>query len=335
MSDGTVRLTVGTTQGCRGARSRVRGQRACDGQRAATSAPAPRRASPGQSRFGSGTVYVAHDEREADAFMRALRDVAADWVPAREVFHEGGVRGLADHRPRRAGGRRAGGARRRGLIGVLRGARPADRCINTHAERGAAPGGARSRGPRWRGRCGRRRRLILRAVASSPAAADRAVDRGGGHGRRRRRAAVRAAGLVARRLRGRCVGNERGACAGAAGRSARGWICAIRSLPACVGALRHDLPRPAALPSVPSARRFATAPTSTWAPTGRPALTPRCRRGHHAGLCPARRRVRAHRRSPGSELLAASSRPPAGAVAGAANRLRGRVMRRPALTAGA
>ena len=91
MSDGTVRLTVARSgalgaEGGVGATARAsvdgRWVGAQDELRAAA-----------QGTLGSGRVYVARDEREASAFMRAIRDGRAP-APPREVFHEGGVRGL-------------------------------------------------------------------------------------------------------------------------------------------------------------------------------------------------------------------------------------------------
>ena len=93
MSDGTVRLTVGRS-GAAGlgggvgatARVSVNGRQigATDELRAAV-----------QATLGTGRVYVAHDEREANAFMRAIRHGRSP-APPREVFHDGGVRGLAE-----------------------------------------------------------------------------------------------------------------------------------------------------------------------------------------------------------------------------------------------
>ena len=116
MSDGTVRLTVAhsTAAGLQagvGASARVtvkgRGVGAADQARASL-----------QLTFGTGTVYVARDEREADAFMRAIGDGRAP-APAREVFSDGGGRAMADAaigcraRRRRPPGRAATAARAR------------------------------------------------------------------------------------------------------------------------------------------------------------------------------------------------------------------------------
>jgi hypothetical protein len=93
MSDGTVRLTVagGAAAGLEvgaGATARVsvkgRPLGISDEMRASA-----------QGTLGWARVYVARDEREADAFMRAIRDGRAPG-PVREVFHDGGVRGLAE-----------------------------------------------------------------------------------------------------------------------------------------------------------------------------------------------------------------------------------------------
>ncbi|MEA2194568.1 MAG: hypothetical protein QOG42_1002 [Solirubrobacteraceae bacterium] len=92
LSDRTVRLTVvgGGAAGLEGgvgatARVSVKGRPigATDELRAGA-----------QLTLGSGRVYVARDAREADAFMRAIRDGRSP-APAREVFYDGGVRGLA------------------------------------------------------------------------------------------------------------------------------------------------------------------------------------------------------------------------------------------------
>ena len=91
MSDGTIRLTVarsgaGGAEAGLGATARVsvkgRPIGATDEMRAAA-----------QATLGMGTVYVARDAREASAFMRAIRDGRAPG-PAREVFYDGGLRGL-------------------------------------------------------------------------------------------------------------------------------------------------------------------------------------------------------------------------------------------------
>ena len=93
MSDGTVRLTVvrsgalGATAGV-GTTARVsvdgRPIGAQDELEAAV-----------QGSLGRGRVYVARDEREANAFMHAIRDGRAPAHP-REVLYEGGARGLAE-----------------------------------------------------------------------------------------------------------------------------------------------------------------------------------------------------------------------------------------------
>jgi hypothetical protein len=93
MSDGTVRLTV--------ARSGALGAEVGAGARVRVSARGRRIGITDEARIGvqgvlaSGMVFVARDAREAAAFMRAIG--AGDDPPssAREVFYEGGVRGLA------------------------------------------------------------------------------------------------------------------------------------------------------------------------------------------------------------------------------------------------
>lgn len=72
---------------------------------------------------GWGTVYVARDEREAAAVMRALRAGHDPRVPARERFGEGGVRGLGT-----VGiGSALAGASLRGLAGAVGGVRRDER----------------------------------------------------------------------------------------------------------------------------------------------------------------------------------------------------------------
>ena len=93
MSDGTVRLTVarGDAVGLQvgaGATARV----SVGGRRLGASDEL--RAS-AQVALGRGKVYVARDEREASAFMRAIKDGRSPG-PVREVFYDGGVRGLAE-----------------------------------------------------------------------------------------------------------------------------------------------------------------------------------------------------------------------------------------------
>ena len=92
MSDGTVRLTVarGGALGAElavGATARLH----ADGRRVGTKDELRAAA---QASLGTGRVYVARGEREARVFMRAIRDGRAPAAP-REVFYDGGVRGLA------------------------------------------------------------------------------------------------------------------------------------------------------------------------------------------------------------------------------------------------
>jgi hypothetical protein len=92
MSDGTVRLTV--------ARSGGAGAEVGVGARAGVTVRGRRIGLSGEARagaqgvLGAGKVFVARDEREADAFMRAIRDGRSPPAPPREVFVEGGTRGL-------------------------------------------------------------------------------------------------------------------------------------------------------------------------------------------------------------------------------------------------
>ncbi|MDP1848013.1 MAG: hypothetical protein Q8K79_09490 [Solirubrobacteraceae bacterium] len=93
MSDGTVRLTVarsaafGVTFGAgAAARAAVGGRRLGAGGELLAAA---------QGTLGRAKVYVARDEQEADAFIRALRD-GREPAPPREVQYEGGVRALGE-----------------------------------------------------------------------------------------------------------------------------------------------------------------------------------------------------------------------------------------------
>ncbi|HVF78923.1 MAG TPA: hypothetical protein VNA28_11545 [Solirubrobacteraceae bacterium] len=93
MSDGTVRLTV--------ARSGALGVEAGAGGRANVSFRGRTIGLSDEARLGvqgvlgAGRVYVARDAREAVAFMRAIGAGDDPPVAAREVFYEGGIRGLA------------------------------------------------------------------------------------------------------------------------------------------------------------------------------------------------------------------------------------------------
>ncbi len=93
MSDGTVRLTVAKTRGLGlesgfggGARITIRGRAigAVDEARVAA-----------QLVGTTGKTYVAQDERQADALMRAIRAGVAPSEP-REEFKQGGVRALGN-----------------------------------------------------------------------------------------------------------------------------------------------------------------------------------------------------------------------------------------------
>ena len=93
LSDGTVRLTV-VRSGALGAEvgvgATVRGSlngRRIGGQDELRAAA--------QASLGTGRVYLARDRREADAFMRAIRDGRAP-APPREVLYDGGVRALGE-----------------------------------------------------------------------------------------------------------------------------------------------------------------------------------------------------------------------------------------------
>jgi hypothetical protein len=117
MSDGSVRLTVGRSSAT-GVEGGIGGTAtfALKGRRVGVSDEARGRL---QGVLGSGQVYVAHDDHEADAFMRAIDDGHAPLAPAREVFVEGGLRGTG-----RVGiGGSTAGASLDGLAGALIGTR--------------------------------------------------------------------------------------------------------------------------------------------------------------------------------------------------------------------
>lgn len=93
MSDGTVRLTVARS-GAVGATfgAGVTARASVDGRRVGASGELLAAV---QAALGGAKVYVARDEREAGAFVRALRDGRSP-APPREVHYEGGVRGLGE-----------------------------------------------------------------------------------------------------------------------------------------------------------------------------------------------------------------------------------------------
>jgi len=117
MSDGTIRLTA--------ARSNAVGAELGAGGRANVTLRGRTVGMSDEARVGlqgvhvAGRVFVARDEREAAAFMRALG--AGDDPPAsaREVFYEGGIRGLATI----GVGHAVAGASLRGLGGAMIGGR--------------------------------------------------------------------------------------------------------------------------------------------------------------------------------------------------------------------
>lgn len=117
MSDGTVRLTVARS-GALGAEVGV-GGRANVTVRGRTVGVTDEARAGLQGVLASGRVYVARDEREAAAFMRAIRDGEDPPAAAREVFYEGGLRGLATI----GAGNAAAGAQLRGLGGATAGGR--------------------------------------------------------------------------------------------------------------------------------------------------------------------------------------------------------------------
>jgi hypothetical protein len=121
MSDATVRLTV--------ARSGAAGAAVGAGARAAVTVRGRRIGLSAEARagaqgvLGGGKVFVARDEREADAFMRAIRDGRSPPRPPREVFVEGGTRGLGQI----GIGSMLAGASLEGLAGTTIGARRDER----------------------------------------------------------------------------------------------------------------------------------------------------------------------------------------------------------------
>lgn len=117
MSDGTVRLTIARS-GALGAEVGV-GGRANVTVRGRTVGVTDEARAGAQGVLASGRVFVARDGREAALFMRAIRDGDDPPAAAREVFYEGGLRGLATI----GVGNAAAGASLRGLSGVLAGGR--------------------------------------------------------------------------------------------------------------------------------------------------------------------------------------------------------------------
>jgi hypothetical protein len=116
MSDGTVRLTV--------ARSGGAGAEVGVGARVGATAKGRQVGAMDEARgglqgvLGSGRVFVARDAREADAFMRAIRDGRSPAAP-REVFVEGGIRGTGSL----GIGASLAGASLEGFAGTMIGAR--------------------------------------------------------------------------------------------------------------------------------------------------------------------------------------------------------------------
>ena len=117
MSDGTIRLTV--------ARSNAVGAELGAGGRARVTRRGRTVGVADEGRVGlqgvhaTGRVFVARDAREAVAFMRAIGAGDDPPVSAREVFYEGGIRGLATI----GIGRSVAGASLRGLGGAMIGGR--------------------------------------------------------------------------------------------------------------------------------------------------------------------------------------------------------------------
>lgn len=117
LSDGTVRLTVARSGGL-GAEGGV-GGRANVTVRGRQIGVTDELRVGAQAMLGSGRVFVARDTREAAAFLRAIRDGDDPPAPAREVFFEGGARGLATI----GAGSSVAGASLRALGSTLAGAR--------------------------------------------------------------------------------------------------------------------------------------------------------------------------------------------------------------------
>lgn len=113
MSDGTFRLTVaraGAFGGEVGA-----GARATVTLRGRTLGVTDEVRAGAQGVLATGRVFVARDAREAAAFMRAIGDGDDPPASAREVFYEGGLRGLATI----GVGNSVAGASLRGLGGAV------------------------------------------------------------------------------------------------------------------------------------------------------------------------------------------------------------------------
>ena len=117
MSDGTIRLTV--------ARSNAAGAELGAGGRANVTLRGRTVGLSDEARGGlqgvhaAGRVFVVRDGREATAFMRAIGAGDDPPAPAREVFYEGGIRGLAAI----GIGHSVAGASLRGLGGAMIGGR--------------------------------------------------------------------------------------------------------------------------------------------------------------------------------------------------------------------
>jgi hypothetical protein len=138
LSDGTIRLTVAQRGGAGvevgaggGARLELRGR----------SVGVDREARAGvQAVLGHGEVFYARGEREADALLRAIRRprLGSGGPRAREVFVEGGVRGLASAD---LGGARAAG-QLDGIADAMLGARRDRRSGELQIALGAGGAGA-------------------------------------------------------------------------------------------------------------------------------------------------------------------------------------------------
>lgn len=136
LSDGTIRLTVARRDAA-GLEGGVGAQLRLDARGRALRVGREARAGV-QGVLGHGSVFYARSEREADALLRGLR-AGGRGPRAREVFVEGGVRGLA--RVDASGGRGLGG-QLEGVADAMLGARRDRRSGRLTISLGAGGAGA-------------------------------------------------------------------------------------------------------------------------------------------------------------------------------------------------
>lgn len=117
LSDGTIRLTVARS-GAAGAEVGVGGRATVTVKGRAVGATDEARAG-AQAVVGHGRVFLARDAGEAAAFMRVIRDGDDPPAPAREVFYQGGARGVGTI----GAGSVFGGGALRAFAGTMLGAR--------------------------------------------------------------------------------------------------------------------------------------------------------------------------------------------------------------------